>query len=475
MLGSTRSQGTDVARAYTQAPQQQDYPDEDFNDDPALDNIPHVNPQLPEPILGLVPFVYHVPTQGEDSGSEESQADFSTSSVSSVVPSEPEHEPSFADSSSAVSSSEVPVLRASIPICYGQIQYRAEEEYLLVMYVDDVLRVPLPGWPREDIQAIVQGLSGDWTTFSAIIERDGILPSNPPEVVEVPPSVPISNTLLALEDAALVSASGHSAATNPQQFLMLALSGFIAGLSLGFCGLVGIVGLEPGFLGLTSWVILGWLCSVWYRSVRCLFILLWEGHCALPSSIGFATEPAISLQSWTSTWNTQGNQSSQAPWIPAVWLALILLFGLVNSNQATELTTSCEPDGSMDPHGVVISSQAICKVRTPSNPVTGYGVWWLAMIGCLGVVVIWESTKLAVRRMCCSRKAALSQAQTDDLPEVLHPLPSRVQPLPRILFSLWRANLDVPIELYPEEVQQEYFGLLGSYLRRQAQGEDSSD
>ena len=141
VLGSTRSQGTDVARAYIQAPNQQDRPDEDFNDDPSLDDIPHMNPQLHEPILGLVPLVYHVPFLEEDSGSEESQSDVATSSVSSVVPSEPEHEPSLAESSSAVGSSEVPVLRASIPICYGQIQYRAEEEYLLVMYVDDVLRV----------------------------------------------------------------------------------------------------------------------------------------------------------------------------------------------------------------------------------------------------------------------------------------------------------------------------------------------
>ena len=259
--------------------------------------------------------------------------------------------------------------------------------------------------------------------------------------------------------------------TSTQQPLLLASGGFIAGLTLGLSGLAGVVGSELRLLGFASWIALGWLWSVWYRSVRCLFVLFWGGLNAFPSSLGFVTEPTVALQAWTSTWNFQENQSSQALCVSAAWLVLILLFGLANP----QLIRSSEPDGVHDPYGVALTSQAICNIHPPSNPVTGYGVWWLGVIGCMGVVMIWKSLKWTVRRICCVKKTALSQVQTDDLPAVHHPLPSGVQPLSRILFSLWRANLDVPIELYSEKTQQEYFGYLGLYLYRQEQAEDFSD
>ena len=93
----------------------------------------------------------------------------------------------------------------------------------------------------------------------------------------------------------------------------------------------------------------------------------------------------------------------------------------------------------------------------------------------VSVVGIWEILKWAVRRVCARRKTAESYAQTQALPAVNHPLPDSVKPLPRILFALCRADESIPTELYSEEVQHEFFGLVGTYLRRISEGEDSSD
>ena len=100
----------------------------------------------------------------------------------------------------------------------------------------------------------------------------------------------------------------------------------------------------------------------------------------------------------------------------------------------------------------------------------------MVLLWSVSVVGTWETLKWAVRCVCAGRKTAESCAQTEVLPAVNHhPLPDSVKPLSRVLFALWRADVSIPTELSSEEVQHEFFGFVGAYLRSVNEGEDSSD
>ena len=342
VLGSFQSVGTDVTQAYVQTPDQRNMREEDFSDDPALDDIPHLLPVIEGRPLHVVPIPYMYRTEGEGSEEESFGSDFSSSSSPSPSsqPSEPEQEPPLILTMSASHSPDACGSRASIPICYGQIQYRAEEECLLVFHVDDVLRIPLPGWPREDIQAIVQGLSGDWTTFSAIIERDSPFPLDTPEPYVEPPVDISGGTMLALEDDNTVTTSAGSSNMITVHQLIQGVGGFSAGLTLG-CVVLGLVlWLELDSVGPTGWVLIAWLSSVWYRSARLLLTLLWGGLAALPSASGFDVGSSIALLAWTQRWRAQVGQGGSISASFVVWLFLILLFGLMNPSDATSIYRS---------------------------------------------------------------------------------------------------------------------------------------
>ena len=247
--------------------------------------MPHYVPEPEGPPIGLMPVLLQYITDSDTSDEERFPDDFSSSSASSIEPSEPEHEPSLELSASASSSSGVDGLKASIAICYGQNQYLAEEECLLVVvYVDDVLRVPLPGWPREDIQAIVLGLSGDWTTFSAIIERDRPPQEALPSLVLEPLAELSTETALALENVAAPVTEEARGRCNSTCFLVWAPLIVGGGIVLGGTVFAVVVWVESVELGPTSWVVLARLGSVLYRSVRAVLVLLRRGLSALPSA-----------------------------------------------------------------------------------------------------------------------------------------------------------------------------------------------
>ena len=58
---------------------------------------------------------------------------------------------------------------------------------------------------------------------------------------------------------------------------------------------------------------------------------------------------------------------------------------------------------------------------------------------------------------------------------ILLPLEGGVPNRARILFCLWQSGYAVDIEVYPVEVQEEYHGLLGTYLRAEHEAEALSD
>ena len=106
--------GADVAQAYIQNLEDQHVSDDDFGDDPTIDDMPHYVPEPEGPSLGLLPVLLQNTTDSDTSDEERFPDNFSSPSASSIEPSEPEHEPSFELSASASSSSGVDGLRAII-------------------------------------------------------------------------------------------------------------------------------------------------------------------------------------------------------------------------------------------------------------------------------------------------------------------------------------------------------------------------
>ena len=235
----------DVAQAYLHSSGVPLNLEEDWQDDPTIDEHPHhvfVNPQPDRN-----PAIFTM----DSSSFDDEVFSQSSSSVSSIVPSEPEHEPSIVSSGPVGDSSDLEGFRASIPICYGcygQNQYQAERECLLVVYLDDVLRIPMPGWPRQDILSIVQGLSGDWTTFYALIERGPPTPE-PSGAVGSEPLLPqTAGHLLAIEDASSAAFPSTYAALE-EIHLLLGLGGFNLGVMVAGIVLGTVIGFESSGLG----------------------------------------------------------------------------------------------------------------------------------------------------------------------------------------------------------------------------------
>ena len=472
--GGGRSLSWDVATAYVQGPSslgQQE--SEDWHDDPSVDEVPHrfSEEALPYPnppqTFDLMMYLYH------DDSSNSDPVEFESSSESSIDPSEPEHEPAV---QGGQSPQEFEVPSVHTPGFQDRTLYGAEEGYLLVYYLDDVLRVPLPGWSQNAIQAVIQGMYGQggwspsWIDFLIILEGSGV-PQERGMLVKVGSAISMhQGQPLAIEDAASVpgpqsevtEVSGLS-----QSSLLLAVGGFCLGMSLssGFFSLALGFGLVE-FSG-ASWIILIWHGLILYRALRFMAVILWGGLSDLPGALGFTVESTSGMRS----------HAHRGPsGIFLVWLILILVFGLATPGDAASFESS-DPlrDSMLDQHGLVLQSQAVCNAPTPGHSGKGYGVWWLVLLGCIILVLVWETFKWAVRRVLVSKKTAESATQTDDFPLLQHPIPESVRPLSGILFALWKADLSVPIELYSDQVQHEYFGYLGNHLQRMSEGDDLSD
>ena len=164
----------DAATAYLRVGQGFVDPESD-GDDATLDDRPHrqFGPLPNQVALGFNPMlqaVFH-----EDTSSSEDSEDSTTEP--SVADASPDH-----NSSSAVSEDE--------PMCSGNvlsvgdsavisantlqqsgIAYEADDERLLVHYLDDTLIVPLPGWSLVQVGVVVQGLNtGVWSGFREALD-----------------------------------------------------------------------------------------------------------------------------------------------------------------------------------------------------------------------------------------------------------------------------------------------------------------
>ena len=92
----------------------------------------------------------------------------------------------------------------------------------------------------------------------------------------------------------------------------------------------------------------------------------------------------------------------------------------------------------------------------------------------LAVVALWETLK-QVWCWFCRRNSSVAATQTFGLEYVPMPLMDGMPNRAGILYSLWRSGHSPSVEEYPPDVQEEYYGYVGAYLRRQADEEASSE
>ena len=216
----------------------------------------------------------------------------------------------------------------------------------------------------------------------------------------------------------------------------------------------------PEGLGITVGVVAAWWLAVSYRVGYLL-----AGHCQGPSRLvlrlpgidGLVVVPAGASFRWF------------------LWIVLVVLLGLLHPAEACSLkhlATSSTGDVAVGQcQALVSSSNALDFV----GQVSGIRVWvllveWVVVV--VAVVVTWE----VLKRVCCRRRTFQTAAsQTEASGIIPMPLEGGVPNRARILFCLWQSGYAIVIEAYPTSVQEEYFGLLGGYLRTEREDGFLSD
>ena len=154
---------------------------------------------------------------------------------------------------------------------------------------------------------------------------------------------------------------------------------------------------------------------------------------------------------------------------PHIWIGilLVILLGLCHPAGASGAHAS---DGAISILDETARLESMCVAgRAPEDDGdrTDYAILQVVI-----AVALWE----ALKRMWCrsSSRFRAVEIQTDGMSLPL-PLDEGVPNRARILYCLWRAGYSTDIEAYPLDVQEEYFGYLGLYLRRQQGDEELSD
>ena len=485
----------------------------DVEDDSEVDRVPHRPEALQEPVVHLgVQRPRGLGGWDSDSDSDSDSASDSGSgsrgsSTTCVGPWEGSLESGSGSERSGNPEPSVPEPQlqiagtgVTIPVFWGRGRYSAAEQMLLVHYVDDVLEIPLPGWPQEAIQAIVAGIADgdyDWTELSLAINR-GQVPSLPSvrELASGSADQPVYSAAspvlgMGQETAepvdlftyALVEVpQAEEVATAPQMgvemLLLSGLSGFLIGLFIGSLSLVLLLSHLGLYAGSSGWdrsggivvctLMVGWFWSVIYRGLVCLNRLLREGLVSLPRCMGLDCGVQQLGQSLARSWQNQVQAQTQPSEQFVLVLFLILLFGLADPSEARPVPLRDTSTYEESPEtAIIVRPDTICTASSPPIAEKGYG----------GMVVgaAREAFRWTMRRMCHRKSFKTAESQTEAHAVLELPLTDEVPDRARILFSLWRAGFSVDFESYPVEIQDEYHGYVGAYLLRQARNETDSE
>ena len=506
------------------------------SEDLEIDEVRHLDPHQD---LGPLPQAVQVPHQEWEDG--EATSEWGSSTSASGDGSGPDtmslgtREPDLGESET---SSLIPAPEGSSAVS-GGVRYMAEDGALIVVYCDDVMRIPLEGWSFEEVFGIVRSIQeGDWSFFrdalalggtSEIEVETSALPSHSPIRVLPQNSVHLgllgqstetgqvgNEQELALAESTLLSASSSDMSTLPsleeldteepsesKDLVCSAIAevldqvGLIVWVIVSGVFLLGCCSL---FVGLGSLVIfIGHTGEVHGSEQR------FDQQCPSQRTEGPGPGSAVGVLVCASVLHRMGlvllglvrDPYRVIIWLPGfgcrrfsvvpvfedswwiVWLVLVIIFGLCSPVEAQEpdisvSTRSTAHENSMS-QAIKIWSPPTCPASESLRISVGIkGLEWVSlfMFG-IAVVVTWEALK---RVSClCTKRRKTVESQTECMNIVPLPLPDGVPCKARVLFCLWQAGFTIDVESYPESDQEEFHGLVGSYLQRLGRDEDLSD
>ena len=147
-----------------------------------------------------------------------------------------------------------------------------------------------------------------------------------------------------------------------------------------------------------------------------------------------------------------------------LWLFLVVLFSLVHSSGAQ----FSEGTGQVQVHHEAKACPTYVGRGHGDFGSESYGgIFWV--LQAVALIFSWETFK----RVMCQRRLHFTNAPSQTATMAQVPLP--LEPGVPNLYCLWRAGYQVSLEPYPQSVQDDYHRYVGSYWRRQAVDEDSSD
>ena len=421
------------------------------------------------------------------------------------------------------------------PSVRGEVRYRAEDEALMVVYGDDELRVPLPGWSLEEVHSIVVSIQeGDWSYFREALNISGssgigveVRPrAQGSPMWQVPPNGVFIGPLEGSEgdegtpqfEDEEAHFTGSAVSSELPELESLDQPGVDSQGEWTFTAISEVV----DHIGIVSWVVwaccslvgaftlLGWLYEGWRFMLMVEVEQVDEGACpaSKQGSRNGTTRPPGEALSWGSAllgvWLASVMQrvgvvllgttvhprcvvlclpGSQVSVIPAferpewaLWLLLMLLMGLCGSAEAQRLEVPEEAiRPGLDLYAAPVvrwSEDTTCVASRPPKVGMGMNVV-VAGLFMLFTIILWESGKWVL----CSRRnfRRTAESQTEGMNIVPMPLPEGMPFCARILFAFWKAGYDVDLRNYPEAVCEEFHSLVGMSMKKGLMDEDSSD
>ena len=166
-------------------------------------------------------------------------------------------------------------------------------------------------------------------------------------------------------------------------------------------------------------------------------------------------------------------EGSRGWWL---WMFAVLLFGLLHPAEASGPVSHVprlDFEGSLPTCPVLVPSDMLIEqvgLEPKGGLLLSECIWLFAILSF--PVFCWEAFRCVCRK---GRTFKTVASQTEHHSVVCLPLEDGVPHRARILFCLWQSGYAIDVEEYPVQVQEEYHGLLGSYLMAENDAEVLSD
>ena len=156
-----------------------------------------------------------------------------------------------------------------------------------------------------------------------------------------------------------------------------------------------------------------------------------------------------------------------------IWIVLLVILGMGHPASAASILDS-ETSLVVFQVGRREEGQQEGFCQAMGNPVEEGSTLWGSVFAIALIIALWDTLKKG-RCLWRSRTTRTIGIQTTGMDYVPLPLEAGMPHRARILYCMWRSGYLFSMEQYPSSVQEEYYGYVGGYLRRQSEGEQSSD